>query len=250
MATESEILESKTKEDRVADFLREGIISGRFARGTRLKQAEIAKLLNTSITPVREALKLLEAEGYVTGSSYRSATVVPFDLAASTEILNLRILLETQLVQGAMDKISTADLDDLRRLATEFELVAKRNEGGPARGANYRFHHRLYVIANLPQTLHFVQILWSRYAFDVINQIVGRMDRAIAEHAELVRNMMEGDTAGAILSTRRHIESGWAELRDALDQYPNVASSRAESVLPSAADETRPPSGARYSQPI
>jgi DNA-binding GntR family transcriptional regulator len=92
-----------------------------------------------------------------------------------------------------------------------------------------------------------VQILWSRYAFDVINQIVGRMDRAIAEHAELVRNMMEGNTAGAILSTRRHIESGWAELRDALDQYPNV--SRPESLLPSATD-VKPQSGARYSQPI
>jgi DNA-binding GntR family transcriptional regulator len=56
-------MQFRTKEEQVADYLREGIIAGRFPRGARLKQQEIATLLNTSITPVREALKLLEAEG-------------------------------------------------------------------------------------------------------------------------------------------------------------------------------------------
>jgi len=67
----------RPKEEKVADFLRESIISGRFARGERLKQQEIADRLKTSITPVREALKLLEAEGYVTADNYRGATVAP-----------------------------------------------------------------------------------------------------------------------------------------------------------------------------
>src|SRR3954468_22194656 len=87
-------LEYRTKEEQVADYLREGIIAGRFPRGARLKQQEIATLLNTSITPVREALKLLEAEGYVSGDAYRGAVVAPFDINASTETLNLRILLK------------------------------------------------------------------------------------------------------------------------------------------------------------
>ncbi len=69
-------MDFRTKEEQVADFLREGIISGMFPRGSRLKQAEIAERLQLSITPVREALKLLEAEGYITGNSYRGACVV------------------------------------------------------------------------------------------------------------------------------------------------------------------------------
>lgn len=64
-------LKHQTKEERVADYLREGIISGRFPRGSKLKQAEIAGMIGTSITPVREAIKLLEAEGFVLGSSHR-----------------------------------------------------------------------------------------------------------------------------------------------------------------------------------
>ena len=68
-------MEFRTKEEQVADYLREGIIAGRFPRGTRLKQQQIADMLSTSITPVREALKLLEAEGYVSGDNYRGAIV-------------------------------------------------------------------------------------------------------------------------------------------------------------------------------
>ena len=52
---------------------------GRAGKGEPTQQ-EIATLLQTSITPVREALKLLEAEGYVTGDNYRGATVAPFDI--------------------------------------------------------------------------------------------------------------------------------------------------------------------------
>ena len=96
-------MQFKTKEEQVADYLREGIIAGRFARGTRLKQQEIASLLNTSITPVREALRLLEAEGYVAGDSFKGAIVAPFDIEASTEVLELRIQLETRLVKGAVE---------------------------------------------------------------------------------------------------------------------------------------------------
>jgi DNA-binding GntR family transcriptional regulator len=95
-------MQFKTKEEQVADYLREAIIAGRIPRGARLKQQEIAQQLATSITPVREALKLLEAEGYVAGDSFKGAVVAPFDIEASSEVLSLRILLETQLVKGAV----------------------------------------------------------------------------------------------------------------------------------------------------
>ncbi|KAB2855336.1 MAG: GntR family transcriptional regulator, partial [Bauldia sp.] len=87
----------QTKEELVADFLREGIISGRFPRGSKLKQAEIAEMIGMSITPVREAIKLLEAEGFILGSSHRGAVVAPFDIHATEEIVDLRVTLECKL---------------------------------------------------------------------------------------------------------------------------------------------------------
>jgi len=209
-------MQFKTKEEQVADYLREGIIAGRFPRGTRLKQQEIASLLQTSITPVREALKLLEAEGYVSGDSFKGAVVAPFDIEASTEVLNLRILLETQLVRGAVEQAGGADIAELRVLAEAFATAFDAGDNEAARAANYRFHHRMFEIARMPQTLHFVQILWARYPFDLINQLKGRVSRAVAEHDELLAAMIAGDVSAAMLATRQHIEAGWLELRDSV----------------------------------
>jgi DNA-binding GntR family transcriptional regulator len=208
-------MDFRTKEEQVADYLREGIISGMFPRGSRLKQAEIAERLQLSITPVREALKLLEAEGYVSGDSYRGARVVPFDESASEEVLELRLLLETRLLRGACERVTPRDIKELRALADEFERAFRVGDRATARGVNYRFHTRLYTIANMPQTLHFVQILWARYPFDLINAVAGRGKKAAEEHDEILRALRAGDATAAMLAMRKHIESGWSLLKRA-----------------------------------
>jgi len=208
-------MDYRTKEEQVADYLRERIISGVFPRGSRLKQADLAEQLGLSITPVREALKLLAAEGYISGDSYRGARVMPFDPSASAEILTLRLLLESQLVSAAVEKITSTDLEALRGLADEFAAAFSSNDRAIARGVNYRFHRRLYDVADLPQTLHFVQILWARYPFDVINGLTNRGTEAIKEHEAILQALTSGDVSAAIFSMRKHIESGWNRLKEA-----------------------------------
>ena len=221
-------MEYRTKEEQVADYLREGIISGRLPRGARMKQTEIARELKISITPVREALKLLEAEGYLSSDSYRGATVAPFDIDASSEILKLRITLETQLVESTVRNANAESIAELRELAAQFEAAARANDSTAARGINYRFHRRMYDFAKLPKTLHFVQVLWAQYPFDVINRVSGRALRAAEEHTELLRNLIEGDAAGAMLTMRRHIETGWNELRISLAESNSETSARSK----------------------
>ncbi len=206
-------MDFRTKEEQVADYLREGIISGMFPRGSRLKQAEIAERLRLSITPVREALKLLEAEGYVSGNSYRGACVVPFDASASEEVLELRLMLESRLLGGTADKVTAQDLAELRALADEFEHAFDVGDRAAARGINYRFHRRLYSVADMPQTLHFVQILWARYPFDLINAVEGRGKDAAREHDEILHALSHDDVAAAMQAMRKHIESGWSLLK-------------------------------------
>jgi len=206
-------MDFRTKEEQVADYLREGIISGLFPRGSRLKQAEIAERLQLSITPVREALKLLEAEGYVSGDSYRGARVVPFDESASEEVLQLRLLLESRLLRGTCEKVTPQDIRELRALADEFERAFRVGDRAAARGVNYRFHTRLYGIADMPQTLHFVQILWARYPFDLINAVEGRGKKAAQEHDEILRALSDRDSSKAMQAMRKHIESGWSLLK-------------------------------------
>ncbi|WP_326544359.1 GntR family transcriptional regulator [Pseudorhodoferax sp.] len=206
-------MDYRTKEEQVADYLRERILSGVYPRGSRLKQAEIAEQLHLSITPVREALKLLVAEGYIGGDSYRGARVADFDAAATGEILQLRLLLETQLVRACAERVTARDIAELRQLADEFAAAFRAGDRATARGINYRLHRRMYDIAQLPQTLHFVQILWARYPFDLINAAQNRGQGAVEEHEEILQALTTGDSAGAMLAMRRHIESGWTVLK-------------------------------------
>jgi|SRR5690554_108540 len=207
------MMDYRTKEEKVADYLREGIISGVYPRGSRLKQAEIAQELNLSITPVREALKLLEAEGYIRRDSYKGASIVPFDAAASEEVLQLRLLLEAKLVQAAVEKATSKDIESLRALEKEFEEAFASGDRAIARGVNYRFHRKMYDIAAMPHTLHFVQILWARYPFDLINMSSGRSSRAIQEHEEILEAICARDVSAAVFAMRKHIESGWEALK-------------------------------------
>ena len=110
--------------------------------------------------------------------------------------------------------IGTAqDITELRALADEFEQAFNRGDRAAARGVNYRFHRRMYNIADMPQTLHFVQILWARYPFDLINAVEGRGPEAAREHDEILNALLQGDASAAMLAMRKHIESGWSVLR-------------------------------------
>ena len=80
----------ETVEHQIAEILREKIIVGVIARGQKLKQAEIARLLGVSITPVREALRLLEAQGYVAVRAHRGAIVAPLVVEGAEELYELR----------------------------------------------------------------------------------------------------------------------------------------------------------------
>jgi DNA-binding GntR family transcriptional regulator len=88
----------------MAEILREKIIVGVIARGQKLKQAEIARLLGVSITPVREALRLLEAQGYVAVRAHRGAIVAPFVVEGAEELYELRQVLETRLIPSIVDQ--------------------------------------------------------------------------------------------------------------------------------------------------
>lgn len=66
----------------------------------------------------------------------------------------------------------------------------------------------------MPQTLHFTQILWARYPFD-INAAENRGEDAVEEHEEILQALAAGDVTGAMLAMRKHIESGWSVLKSA-----------------------------------
>jgi DNA-binding GntR family transcriptional regulator len=134
--------------------------------------------------------------------------------------------------------ITTEEIAELRQLARQFEDAALADDSTAARGINYRFHRRMYDFARLPKTLHFVQVLWAQYPFDVINRIGGRAVRAAKEHNELLKNVIECDAASAMLTMRQHIEAGWTELRNSMPARADAATKSKGSENKSSEKET------------
>lgn len=198
----------RTKEGQVAEFLRERIISGNLVRGQKLKQAELAKMLNLSITPVREALKLLEAEGYVTGSSHRGAVVAQLHVEQVDELYDLRCLLESRLTREAAKRVTPEALGALSKINKEMLAALNKSDLAGVRSANFRFHFHFYELAEQPQTLHFVRILWAKYPFDLLAVMPNRQGEVIKEHQAFLDALAAGDTKAAVRTMQAHFESG------------------------------------------
>lgn len=201
-----------TKQDQVADILRERVIAGAYRRGERLKQADIAKELGVSITPVREALHTLEAEGYVAGVSHRGLLVPEIVPEQAREIYDLRLVLERDLTVRALENMTAAGLSELQALHEVVVAASREGDRYAVRAANYRFHFRLYEMANRPQTLQFVRILWARYPFTMQESGSERLADMNAEHEELLDKIEAGDNDAAVEAMVSHIASGWRKL--------------------------------------
>jgi DNA-binding GntR family transcriptional regulator len=201
-----------TKLDQVAERLRERIISGEYTRGDKLKQADIAAELGVSITPVREALKVLEMEGFVASVPHKGLSVPDIDPQNAQEIFDLRVLLERELVQKAMARITKAQIEELREMQREMTKLVKAREIYPVRVANVRFHFFIYEVAECPQALQFVRVLWAKYPFNFHDDQAVRFKHLLQEHGEIIRKLEAGDKQGAVDAMMDHIETGWVRV--------------------------------------
>lgn len=241
LATQREVptVVFKTKEQQVAELMRERILSGFFARGQKLKQAELARMFNLSITPVREALKLLEAEGYVQGNSHRGAVVAPLVLEQVEELFELRMMLETRLAYEAVKRATPAAVEALVRINEEMMAGLEANDMFVQRENNYRLHFRLYEMAEQPQTLHFVRVVWAKYPFEMLAVMPRRPAGVIDEHQVILEALASGDAKSVARAVGTHIESGHRQFKK---HYANELKKVVESNEPDSTPRVARPS--------
>ncbi len=109
--------------DSARKYLEACIIRGEYKPGQQVKEQEVASSLGISRPPIREAFKLLEAEGFLRREPRRGVFVSEFSSRDIWEIYTLKIALYTLSVTLAMEKVSKADLDRLEAIVKEMERV-------------------------------------------------------------------------------------------------------------------------------
>jgi DNA-binding GntR family transcriptional regulator len=111
----------------VADLIRDGILEGRLRPGERLKEDMLAKELDVSRTPVREAIAMLQAEGLLEAHQHRGAEVRSYTPAELEEIYDLRSILEGYGARRAATRITERDLARLRASVERMEKLQPKD---------------------------------------------------------------------------------------------------------------------------
>jgi DNA-binding GntR family transcriptional regulator len=173
--------------------------------GERVGQWELAKKLNVSSVPVREALKTLEAEGQVTYEPHRGYKVVQLSVEDVEEIYLMRRVLETEGTTQAMPKVNAELMQHLEHLVQKMDEFVNIGDVLNYTEANSNFHLLLFEHAGLPRLYRLIEILWQNT--ETYRGLIFDLDwcvNAQQDHRALLEACNERDIPRALEIQDRH----------------------------------------------
>ncbi len=190
--------------DVIYNALRDAIIRGDMPEGETLRQDNIAQIFNVSRIPVREALKRLEAQGLATSVRYKGVVVASMSTSEISEIFEFRALVEPKVIELAVPLMSKESLEKAQAYCDEFAA-----ETQPARWGdiNRLFHTALYADSGRPYYLSVIDKTNDRVERYIRAQLdlTHGMERARADHQQIIDACFKRDAKAAARATRDHI---------------------------------------------
>lgn len=201
----------------VYERLRAMILFGDLAPGQAVTIQGLTSDLGVGMTPVREALRRLIAEGALTHQGNRRVSV-PILTAESIEELGfMRKMLEPELTRRAALNISPDDLAHLQSCDEDLNCAIDQGDIGGYLTHNYRFHACIYERANAPIMTATVDRLWLRFG-PSLRVVCGRFGTSNLpdKHIDLLNALSAGDIDGAARAMAQDVEQGVRQVRAAL----------------------------------
>jgi DNA-binding GntR family transcriptional regulator len=200
-----------TKTEAALRSIRARIHSGDLAAGSHLQVKDLAQELGMSHTPVREALRVLSADGLVEIRTHRGA-VVATATDRLAETWPLRALLEPEAVRRAVP-LAPEPLARLEHLHAELSAgpVLQRST------QNQTWHFALYEQCGSPILVSFISRLWELVPWRTVWMLPGRADTSTQEHVEVMEAIRAGDGELAAERMRTHILSAFHDVVDLPD---------------------------------
>jgi DNA-binding GntR family transcriptional regulator len=141
--------------------LRRALIAGELAPGDRVRQEELAEGMGVSLSPVREALAVLEQEGQVTYLPRRGYFVTELDAGQVREIYELRDVLEERAARHALPLLEDDGLRRIDLAARDCTAAAAAGDVAAELEANRRFHFAILGSPDQVHTLRLIRLLWD-----------------------------------------------------------------------------------------
>jgi DNA-binding GntR family transcriptional regulator len=206
---------------RIAAQLRNEILHGDLAPGSRLAQVALAERFGVSRIPVRDALAVLTGEGLIQPLANATAVVTRMSVEELQELYDLRGAIEPMAVRIAVPNVGRADILHMRK-----QLTAMTESADPRAwlAANTEFHAAVYRKANRPRTVELVEQLrrlTDRYIYLHIESI-GETDHLEAEHRSILAAVESGDGPLTAQLTRVHLAAAHDHILTYLLENPSA----------------------------
>lgn len=202
----------------VYESVRDALTAGRFAPGQKLTFRTVASALGVSLTPVREAMRRLVAEGAFEMQPSRSVRVPLMTRDKLMELCAIRVALEGLAAAEAAGKATRSEIAALRRIAREVAAARSAGDSVTDRQKIREFHFAVYEAARLPTLLRLIEGLWLQtgpYMNLLFPEFIAS-SRGPAARERIIRALQERDAAAA----RREMET---DIRLTLDYVAGLA---------------------------
>ena len=211
-----------TKQQFAYDAIKTGIDNGTYPPGTKLVISRIAKSLSISDIPVRESLKLLEAEGIVVNRPHAGFEVMIPDFQDSWEMFHVRQLLEGEATYLATKNMTPELLASIREVLDTMDNEPDLVNAGLL---NRRFHQAVYAACGNSYLLGILAQVSAKTirAQSIYVLFPDHLADAIREHKEIFAAMEKGDADKARALLLRHKEAAYSMLVSSLAEDEKTA---------------------------
>jgi DNA-binding GntR family transcriptional regulator len=200
----------------VARFVRKRIFDGTYAAGEYVRLDQLAAELGISVTPVREALFELKAEGLLAQRPHRGFVVLPVTERDLTDVSNVQAHIGGLLAARAAANVTDEQLGELNRLQSELEAAYASADDDLAVRLNHEFHRAINVAADSPKLAQLMSQI-TRYAPEsVFPTIEGWPRQSIKHHRRLLTALRQRDEELARAAMSEHLAAGARPLVDHL----------------------------------
>lgn len=194
----------------IQNRLRNDIVAGEFAMGSRLYIEDLSARYGVSHMPIREALRILHGEGLVVIEPNRGARVRPLYSGFIEDVFDVRGAIETMLARRAALRRTEQHLQALRGAAAKLEAMVTAGDYASVPVANREFHTVINDAAGNPGALAIVDNHWLLLSVLLKRYGQGeqRFQRVIDEHQHLIHAIEHRDAHAAAMLMGAHIEQG------------------------------------------
>jgi DNA-binding GntR family transcriptional regulator len=225
----------------VHEQLRRLVLRGELKPGETISQVALAARCGVSRTPLREALRMLQREGLITGERNRQVTVAPFSLVDLEQIYAMRVVLESAAIRYSVPQMSPEDIADLQAHIARMDHFAAAEDYERWEVPHAAFHRALVSKAGdrLALTLTELSDHAERYRRYYTEHGPRSWERGAREHKAILAAVKEADLDASAALLAAHLARTAYSVTDMID--PHYTTTLLDTVL---ADLGQPADGA------